>query len=102
MWRRRSRCPSKATMWWWIFDQRSKQRQAYRTRKLSFLTCIRELSPFPGIAHQRGITIDAVHELAVRHGDKQRKYHAKMQRQQRSRGRAIAPKQKRHSGEAGQ
>ena len=34
------------------------------------------------VAHQRDEAIDAVHELAVGHGDEQREHHAEMQREQ--------------------
>ncbi len=47
--------------------------------------------PLPRIAHQRGVAVDAVHELAVGHGDEQRKHHAEMQRQQRPHRGRVAP-----------
>jgi hypothetical protein len=34
------------------------------------------LLPLLRIAHQRDVAIDAVHELAVRHGDEQREHYA--------------------------
>ena len=35
--------------------------------------------PLPRVTHQRNVTIDAVDELAVGHGDEQREHHAEMQ-----------------------
>ena len=58
--------------------------------------------PFPRIAHQRHVAINAVHEFAIGHGDEQRKHHAEMQRQQRAHRRRRAQKQQRHARKTGQ
>src|ERR1700758_5558393 len=49
--------------------------------------------PFPRIAHQGDKAIDAMHELAVGHRDKEREHDAQMQRQQRSHRRRIPAQQ---------
>src|SRR5260370_38537813 len=117
MWRRPSRFRWKATMWWWICDfpvipgrceasnpeSRDSGFALSRAPEMTpvlFLRAVPHHTPLPRIAHQRGVAIDAVHELAVGHGDEQRKYHAEMQRQQRSHGGGVAPQQQRDAGEA--
>src|ERR1700730_551983 len=105
MWRRRSRCRWKATTWWWICNRHSGARVSANPESResgagpsdhpemttwAWLS-VPHLLPLPRIAHQRDVAIDAVHELAVGHGDEQGKHHAEMQRQQRPHRGRIAP-----------
>src|SRR5580692_8458602 len=113
MWRRPSRCRSKATTWWWIFRpsfRGAREAGEPGTSRLSardsgFATSSRlgmtnwalrmpHHPSLPGITHERDITIEAVDELAVRHRDEQREHHAEMQRQQGSHRGRVAPEQK--------
>ena len=56
----------------------------------------------PSRMNERGGSIDAVHELPVRQGDKQREHRAEVHDQHRAHHRPLAKGQQQKSGEAGQ
>src|ERR1700676_1569363 len=99
--RRPSRSRWKAITWWWICDlhrhsgaMRSIEPGISRFRVranarpgmtgwmlLRHRRSTRHHPSLPGVAHQRDKAVETVHELAVGHGDEQRKHHAEMQRE---------------------
>src|SRR3977135_4020832 len=101
MWRRPSRCRSKATTWWWISNPSSfrgaplwrepgihtpDRGYGFRARRFAAPRNDEELNvphrpPLPRVAHQSYEAIDAMHEFSVGHGDEQREHHAEMQRE---------------------
>src|SRR5258705_13379061 len=72
--------------------------RATRWLAMTVLDSVPHHTPLPRIAHQCGVAIDTVHELAIGHGDEQRKHYAQMQRQQRPHGGGFAPYQETDPG----